>query len=519
MGGAGLGGPSNNAVGGGGMPHVPEHRRHQSPAGDEQLIPTAIVIKNIPFAVRKEMLLDLMISMRLPTPYAFNYHFDQGVFRGLAFANFSTAEETRAVIQHMDGLEVSGRKLRVEYKKMLPEAERERIEREKRERRGQLEEQHRGPMLHSQASIQSLASLSASQAGGGGMGNGSLGNSTGGGGNQSRPPTVRGYSSNMAAAPPWGSVDNLSHQQQQQQQQQQQRAADEINFNDPETLEFYTQLALFKRDDTREIHIFPVTVTPSQRRTIHVLAQHLGMWHESVGNGDSRQVHVSKVSTRSHVGRSATAMSSTSMDPSRSRPLNRAATFDFADQNSRAVSHNFNLTAGPGSRHGPTLEVPGSPDTPSMQPNSLRNAKSYTDLRSFSPTAGAAQSPAMTPAANHSTGGSGGMGAGMIGASTPTSAGFGGYGPVSPGSGGGGGSGGVGPGLTTAASANDLYSQFGGLNLTTDATPAAVRSNPGTIGSQRPGQAARAATERHARGGESMFRRANGLSSLGQGEW
>lgn len=129
----------------------------------EELIPTAIVIKNIPFAIKKEAIVEMMTDMALPLPYAFNYHFDNGVFRGLAFANFQTPDETALVIAHMNHLDVQGRKLRVEYKKMLPQAERERIERDKRERRGQLEEQHRpiqggNHMLHSQASMSSLNS-------------------------------------------------------------------------------------------------------------------------------------------------------------------------------------------------------------------------------------------------------------------------------------------------------------------------------------------------------------------------
>jgi RNA recognition motif-containing protein len=102
-----------------------------------------------------------MTDLRLPLPYAFNYHFDNGVFRGLAFANFTTAEETAQVIDTMNHFELHGRKLRVEYKKMLPLAERERIEREKRERRGQLEEQHR-PIapgnLQTQPSYSSISS-------------------------------------------------------------------------------------------------------------------------------------------------------------------------------------------------------------------------------------------------------------------------------------------------------------------------------------------------------------------------
>ena len=129
--------------------------------GDDDLIPTAIVIKNIPFAVKKEQLTQVMTEMGLPLPYAFNYHFDNGVFRGLAFANFTTPDETAQVIQGMNHLDLHGRKLRVEYKKMLPQAERDRIEREKRERRGQLEEQHRPIAPSSLQNQQSMSSMSS----------------------------------------------------------------------------------------------------------------------------------------------------------------------------------------------------------------------------------------------------------------------------------------------------------------------------------------------------------------------
>lgn len=140
----------------------------RSPSNDdEELIPTAIVIKNIPFAVKKESLVALMTEMNLPLPYAFNYHFDNGVFRGLAFANFTTAEETSAVIECMNHMELQGRKLRVEYKKMLPAMEREKIERDKRERRGQLEEQHRPTNMSTQSGIlhqSSMTSLNSANA-------------------------------------------------------------------------------------------------------------------------------------------------------------------------------------------------------------------------------------------------------------------------------------------------------------------------------------------------------------------
>jgi RNA recognition motif-containing protein len=147
--------------------HMDQPRMGQQPRqeayseAEDELIPTAIVIKNIPFAVKKETLVQLMTDMNLPLPYAFNYHFDSGVFRGLAFANFTSPEETATVIHHLNHMELQGRKLRVEYKKMLPATERERIEQEKRWRRGQLEEQHRAippNQLQNQPSVSSLAS-------------------------------------------------------------------------------------------------------------------------------------------------------------------------------------------------------------------------------------------------------------------------------------------------------------------------------------------------------------------------
>ncbi|KFX91398.1 hypothetical protein V490_05931 [Pseudogymnoascus sp. VKM F-3557] len=126
----------------------------------EELVPTAIVIKNIPFTVKKEQLVALMSEMQLPLPYAFNYHFDNGFFRGLAFANFTDPEETRHVINAMNHMELQGRKLRVEYKKMLPLEERERIAREKRQKRGQLQRAYSLPRNDHSPSLHRVGSTS-----------------------------------------------------------------------------------------------------------------------------------------------------------------------------------------------------------------------------------------------------------------------------------------------------------------------------------------------------------------------
>jgi RNA recognition motif-containing protein len=318
---------------------------------DEELIPTAIVIKNIPFAVKKEQLVQLMTEMGLPLPYAFNYHFDNGIFRGLAFANFTTAEETALVIDALNHFDLSGRKLRVEYKKMLPLAERERIEREKRIKRGQLEEQHRplpGTQLQSQSSLSSLSShipaTSPSPV-------------------SSRPkvPGMTQLSPNRLHA---GSLTLPA----------------ELDFNDPQVLNLYSQLLLFKEDPTRDSMILPHTLTPAQRRIVHTIAHHWRLAHVSKGTGDQRAVHI----FRYHDGANNISPPLPEMpnphaaDPHR-RALNRAATTDFSDTR----SDGFYGTLGRQSSG-----LLGFPDSPSglTAAHNLRSAKSYADLRSYTPS-------------------------------------------------------------------------------------------------------------------------------------
>ncbi|KAL2116251.1 hypothetical protein VTJ04DRAFT_8418 [Mycothermus thermophilus] len=297
-----------------------EPRHEPKPLGND-LIPTAIVIKNIPFNVRKEMLTSIMSELGLPQPYAFNYHFDNGIFRGLAFANFQSPLDTQTVIEQLNGYEVQGRKLRVEYKKMLPEHERERIEREKREKRGQLEEQHQPLTLQHQSSMHSLNAAHTSR---------------------SRNSPLR-----------------------------------DVDLNNPETLSFYTELMLFKNDPNREIIVFPSTITPQQRRTVHILAHNMGLEHRSVGEGQHRQIHVLKdtaVAPTIHMPPGVSA------DAHR-RGLSRAATIDFAETRASAPSQ-YN-TLGRQGRHGPTLELPDSPDGGL---SALRGVKSFADLRSYTPS-------------------------------------------------------------------------------------------------------------------------------------
>ncbi|KAL3427883.1 RNA-binding post-transcriptional regulator cip2 [Phlyctema vagabunda] len=313
----------------------PHHQNARvSPPGDgaEELIPTAIVIKNIPFAVKKEQLSELMVKMGLPLPYAFNYHFDNGVFRGLAFANFTTSEETQAVISMMNCFELQGRKLRVEYKKMLPPAERDRIERDKRERRGQLQEQHQ-PMS---SSLQHQASMSSM--------------------NSAIPTTSPSPVHNMRVETMFGP---------------------DVDMNDAMTLSFYAELTVFKRDEGRQTMIFPPEISPQHRRAIHTLAHHMKLEHRSEGTDHERHVIVYK-----NVSPPTSHMASTIGYDSSRRSLNRAATIDFSEHRAaEATYHSHGL----GHQTSSTLLVP-APSSPGLGGQNLRGVKSFADLRSFSPS-------------------------------------------------------------------------------------------------------------------------------------
>jgi hypothetical protein len=231
-------------------------------------------------------------SLSIPTPYAFNYHLDQqGSFRGLAFANFRQAVDADAVVAALNGFDVQGRKLRVEYKKVLQASEKERIEREKalrRMRSMQLEKEQTGtpvyedygsPLPVGQGTFSQQRSFSS----------GSPYQQQ----QQYSPPGLPGlsggYSQGLSSAPlippqapPTPSTSEKS-------------AANELDLNDPATLEIYSRILLFKDDRMRDELAFSRNLLPKQRRIVHLLAQKLGVYHYSVGEGDDRYVVVTRI--------------------------------------------------------------------------------------------------------------------------------------------------------------------------------------------------------------------------------
>ncbi|KAG2026327.1 hypothetical protein GB937_001836 [Aspergillus fischeri] len=351
--------------------------------GEDELIPTAIVIKNIPFAVKKEQLVQLMTELNLPLPYAFNYHFDNGVFRGLAFANFTSAEETATVIEVLNHFELQGRKLRVEYKKMLPLQERERIEREKRERRGQLEEQHR-PMAASQLQTQSSMSSLTSHIPA----------------TSPSPVSQRGQKLGKSErASPHSQICFNSSDALLRFDCANFTFIAEVDLNDSTTLSYYSQLLLFKEDPSRDSVLFPSTLSPIQRRTVHTLAHNMGLGHASRGTGEQRQVQVFKVAPGTNVSPPLTSIP-TAVQPADTarRGLNRAATIDFSEARNEGGPGPFNNLRGQTSGFLGVLDSPGNYGNT----QNLRAAKSFADLRSYTPSP--VPSSASFPAALQSNG-------------------------------------------------------------------------------------------------------------------
>ena len=230
--------------------------------------------------------------MSIPTPYAFNYHLDQqGSFRGLAFANFRQAIDADAVVAALNGFDVQGRKLRVEYKKVLQAGEKERIEREKairRMRSMQLEKEqqavaaasvHPGyddfgpiaaPSFTPQRSFSTGAAYQQPQYS-----------------PPSVPPLPISQSFNPPTSPPVAPVTpNPSEKA---------SLSNELDLNDPSTLEIYSRILLFKDDRMRDELAFSRTLTPKQRRVVHLIAQKLGVYHYSVGEGDERYAVVTRI--------------------------------------------------------------------------------------------------------------------------------------------------------------------------------------------------------------------------------
>ena len=232
--------------------------------------------------------------MSIPTPYAFNYHLDaQGAFRGLAFANFRQAADADAVVAALNGFDVQGRKLRVEYKKVLQAGEKERIEREKalrRMRSMQLEKEQQAMVVAQQQhdEVGQLFTPARSFSGGQSLAAQYQQQQQQ---QQHSPPTIQ----TMPVAQPYVGVASPPIPPTTPTQSVKSASSNELDMNDPATLEIYSRILLFKDDPMRDELAFSRTLSPKQRRIVHLVAQKLGVYHYSVGEGEERYAVVTRI--------------------------------------------------------------------------------------------------------------------------------------------------------------------------------------------------------------------------------
>ncbi|GAA5865012.1 hypothetical protein JCM3774_003938 [Rhodotorula dairenensis] len=67
-----------------------------------------------------------------------------------------------------------------------------------------------------------------------------------------------------------------------------------LDMNDPQTLELYSRVLLFSSDTLRDELSFSRSLSPSQRKTVHLIARRLDLEHRSLGDGERRCVIVYK---------------------------------------------------------------------------------------------------------------------------------------------------------------------------------------------------------------------------------
>ncbi|KAG0350727.1 hypothetical protein BGZ54_003666 [Gamsiella multidivaricata] len=257
----------------------PQQQQQPQQHGEEHVdtIPTAIVIKNIPFSVKRDSLLAILDNLDIPKPYAFNYHFDNGIFRGLAFANYRTAEEADLVYNSVNGFEVQGRKLRVEYKKVMPAAEQEKRDQEKAAAAAAAAQE---ALQRREMEIMENQLLEQQQE------------------RQERQRELMELQSrefdrtrNRASA---ALLERRDSGRSLLDRDDSSGSLNQLDLNDGETLAFYDRLLMFRGDATKDDMIFPENLSARQRRILHLIADKLSLHHYTEGEGNLRRLIIMK---------------------------------------------------------------------------------------------------------------------------------------------------------------------------------------------------------------------------------
>lgn len=84
---------------------------------------STLVLKNLPFQLKQEKLEEILNALTTK-PLNVSYLYDgTGMFRGMAFVKYKEIEHATNVFEALNNLDISGRKVRVEYKRVTKESE------------------------------------------------------------------------------------------------------------------------------------------------------------------------------------------------------------------------------------------------------------------------------------------------------------------------------------------------------------------------------------------------------------
>lgn len=84
---------------------------------------TILVLKNLPFTLKQDQLHEILLSLSTTIPQSISLHYDNaGVFRGMAFIKYRQLDDAIQVYELLNGMDVGGRKVRVEYKRKAANA-------------------------------------------------------------------------------------------------------------------------------------------------------------------------------------------------------------------------------------------------------------------------------------------------------------------------------------------------------------------------------------------------------------
>ncbi|KAJ1920628.1 Peptidyl-prolyl cis-trans isomerase pin4 [Mycoemilia scoparia] len=312
----------------------------------EDAIPNSIVVKNINFEIKREELLQTMVDRGLPLPYAFNYHYEGGLFRGLAFANFYSPEEAAQTFVGLNGITLLGRTIKVEYKKALPGmTPAECMARQK-------------PHMHQQGITPDIQSLSI------GSRDGVAGTvrtrkhtiSHVGGRTRGRPQSM------MVGGSPMPVPDTKNNTG--------------IDLDDKDTRLLYDLISQFRHDKSMVELEFPSALSDRQRHCVMMIAERFGLNHETKGDFSTRFIRVYKslgtlleateikrrpvhtnsgMSSNSTLSRSSTGPANSSA-AGRQRPV--SAIFDIMQPPSSSTGNKISLFSPTGVTSRPEMPQP-----------------------------------------------------------------------------------------------------------------------------------------------------------------